>query len=177
MFTSLSTDETVPAQLECVDSTGYATTLHRNGVTARTVEHLMATLHAYRITNLLVKVQGEVPIMDGSAIAFCDLIENAGVVEQEGMVEEIAINRRIAVGKEDGEAIAIEPADCFGISYTLLYPHPVGLQQYTYLHSGPQSFRDEIAPARTFGVLARHEAARRHGARQRRPARQLRAHR
>ncbi|MGD0946980.1 MAG: UDP-3-O-acyl-N-acetylglucosamine deacetylase [Candidatus Binatia bacterium] len=153
LFTSLSTDETVPAQLECVDSTGYATTLHRNGVTARTVEHLMATLHAYRITNLLVKVQGEVPIMDGSAIAFCDLIENAGVVEQEGMVEEIAINRRIAVGKEDGEMIAIEPADCFGISYTLLYPHPVGLQQYTYLHSGPQSFRDEIAPARTFAFL------------------------
>ena len=153
LFTSLSTDETVPAQLECVDSTGYATTLHRNGVTARTVEHLIATLHAYRITNLLVKVQSEVPIMDGSAIAFCDLIENAGVVEQEGMVEEIAINRRIAVGKEDGEAIAIEPADCFGISYTLLYPHPVGLQQYTYLHSGPQSFRDEIAPARTFAFL------------------------
>jgi UDP-3-O-acyl-N-acetylglucosamine deacetylase len=75
------------------------------------------------------------------------------VVEQEGMVEEIAINRRIAVGTEDGEAIAIEPADCFGISYTLLYPHPVGLQQYTYLHSGPQSFRDEIAPARTFAFL------------------------
>jgi UDP-3-O-acyl-N-acetylglucosamine deacetylase len=75
------------------------------------------------------------------------------VVEQEGMVEEIAINRRIAVGKEDGEMIAIEPADCFGISYTLLYPHPVGLQQYTYLHSGPQSFRDEIAPARTFAFL------------------------
>jgi len=153
LFTSLSTDETVPAQPQWVDSTGYATTLHRNGLTVRTVEHLMAAVHAYRISNLLVKTQGEVPIMDGSAIAFCDLIENAGVVEQEGTVEEIVINRRIMVGKEDGEAIAIEPADCFGISYTLLYPHPVGLQQYSYLHSGPQSFRDEIAPARTFGFL------------------------
>src|SRR5207249_190187 len=55
LFTSLSTDETVPAHLDWVDSTGYATTLHRNGVTAKTVEHLLATLHAYRITNLLVK--------------------------------------------------------------------------------------------------------------------------
>ena len=72
---------------------------------------------------------------------------------KEATVEEIVINRRIMVGKEDGESIAIEPADCFGISYTLLYPHPVGLQQYTYIHSGPQSFRDEIAPARTFGFL------------------------
>jgi len=153
LFTSLSSDETVPAQLECVDSTGYATTLHRNGLTARTVEHLMATLHAYRITNLLVKMQGEVPIMDGSALAFCQLIDTAGVVDQDATVEEIAINRRIMVGTEDGESIAIEPADCFGISYTLLYPHPVGLQEYTYIHSGPQSFREEIAPARTFAFL------------------------
>jgi UDP-3-O-acyl N-acetylglucosamine deacetylase len=153
LFTSLSTDETVPAQLECVDSTGYATTLHRNGLTVRTIEHLMATLHAYRITNLLVKMQGEVPIMDGSALGFCQLIDTAGVVDQEGSLEEIVINRRIVVGKEDGESIAIEPADCFVISYTLLYPHPVGLQEYTYIHSGPESFREEIAPARTFGFL------------------------
>jgi UDP-3-O-[3-hydroxymyristoyl] N-acetylglucosamine deacetylase len=153
LFTSLSTDETVPAQLQCVDSTGYATTLHRNGMTVRTIEHLMATLHAYRITNLLVKMQGEVPIMDGSAVAFCQLIDSAGVADQEATIEEIVINRRIMVGKDGGESIAIEPADCFGITYTLLYPQPVGLQEYTYVHSGPQSFREEIAPARTFGFL------------------------
>ncbi|MFI5398490.1 MAG: UDP-3-O-acyl-N-acetylglucosamine deacetylase [Candidatus Binatia bacterium] len=153
LFTSLSTDNTVPAQLEWVDSTGYATTLHRNGMLAKTVEHLMATLHAYRITNLLVKMQGEVPIMDGSAVEFCRLIDGAGVIDQEGAVEEIVINRRIMVGEEDGESIVIEPADCFGVDYTLLYPHPVGLQQYTYIHTGPESFREEIAPARTFAFL------------------------
>ncbi|HEX7408036.1 MAG TPA: UDP-3-O-acyl-N-acetylglucosamine deacetylase [Candidatus Binatia bacterium] len=153
LFTSLSTDDTVPAQLEWVDSTGYATTLHRNGMSAKTVEHLMATLHAYRITNLLVKMQGEVPIMDGSAVEFCRLIDGAGVIDQGGAVEEIVVDRRIMVGKEDGESIVIEPADCFGVAYTLLYPHPVGLQQYTYIHTGPESFREEIAPARTFGFL------------------------
>jgi UDP-3-O-[3-hydroxymyristoyl] N-acetylglucosamine deacetylase len=153
LFTSVSSDETVPARLDWVDSTGYATTLHKGGMTAKTVEHLLATLHAYRITNLLVKMQGEIPIMDGSAIEFCRLIEAAGFVDQGGTVEEIVINRRIAVEKTDGESIAIEPADCFGISYTLLYPHPVGLQEYTYFHQGPQSFRDEIAPARTFGFV------------------------
>jgi len=152
-FTSLSTDETVPADIEWVDSTGYATTLHRNGVTAKTVEHLLATLHAYGITNLLVKMQAEIPVMDGSAIEFCHLIEGAGVVEQGGSIEEIVINRRIVIGKENGESIAIEPADGFGISYILEYPHPVGVQQYTYIHRSAQSFRDEIAPARTFGFL------------------------
>lgn len=152
-FTSLSTDETVPAHIDWVDSTGYATTLHGNGVTARTVEHLLATLHAYGITNLLVKMQAEIPVMDGSAIEFCRLIEGAGVVEQGGSIEEIVINQRIFIGKDNGESIAIEPADGFGISYTLDYPHPVGLQQYTYIHRGAESFRDEIAPARTFGFL------------------------
>ena len=153
LFASLSTDETVPARLDWVDSTGYATTLHKEGVTAKTVEHLLATFHAYGITNLLVKMQGEIPIMDGSAVEFCKLIEGAGVVEQGGTVEEIVINRRIVVGRDDGESIAIEPADCFGIAYTLLYPHPVGLQEYTYIHHGPRSFREEIAPARTFGFV------------------------
>jgi UDP-3-O-[3-hydroxymyristoyl] N-acetylglucosamine deacetylase len=152
-FTSLSTDQTVPAHVDWVDSTGYATTLHRDGVTAKTVEHLLATLHAYRITNLLVKMQGEVPTMDGSAIEFCRLIEGAGVVDQGGRVDEIVIDRRIMVGNEGGESIAIEPADGFGIAYTLRYPHPVGLQHYTYVHAGAESFRDEIAPARTFGFL------------------------
>jgi UDP-3-O-[3-hydroxymyristoyl] N-acetylglucosamine deacetylase len=152
-FTSLSTDETVPAHLDFVDSTGYATTLHGNGVTAKTVEHLLATLHAYGITNLLVKMQAEIPIMDGSAIEFCRIIESAGIVEQGGSIEEIVINQRIVVSKPHGESIAIEPADGFGISYTLDYPHPVGLQQHTYIYRGADSFRDEIAPARTFGFL------------------------
>jgi UDP-3-O-[3-hydroxymyristoyl] N-acetylglucosamine deacetylase len=153
LFTSLSTDATVPAHVDFVDSTGYATTLHRNGVTAKTVEHLLGTLHAYGVTNLLVKMQGEVPTMDGSALEFCRLIEGVGLVDQGGAVEDIIINRRIVVGNEGEEFIAIEPAEHFGISYTLVYPHPVGVQQYTYIHEGPESFRDAIAPARTFGFL------------------------
>jgi UDP-3-O-acyl-N-acetylglucosamine deacetylase len=80
-------------------------------------------------------------------------VESAGVVDQDGTIEEIVINRRIAIDKDGGESIAIEPADCFGISYTLVYPHPVGEQQFTYIHNGPQGFREQIAPARTFGFV------------------------
>ncbi|HVN84944.1 MAG TPA: UDP-3-O-acyl-N-acetylglucosamine deacetylase [Candidatus Binatia bacterium] len=155
VFGTVSSDETVPASLDYVDSTGYATTLHRGGVTAKTVEHLLATLHAYGITNLLIKMQGEVPAMDGSALEFCRLIEGAGIQEQEEAIEPIVINRRVAVGEPegDGEAIWIEPSDCFGVSYTLVYPHPVGRQKYTFALRDAASFRDEIAPARTFAFL------------------------
>jgi UDP-3-O-acyl-N-acetylglucosamine deacetylase len=67
----------VPALVDHVDSTGYATTLVRGGMVAKTVEHLLAALHAFGITNLLVKMQGEVPILDGSATEFCALIDEA----------------------------------------------------------------------------------------------------
>jgi UDP-3-O-[3-hydroxymyristoyl] N-acetylglucosamine deacetylase len=98
-------------------------------------------------------MQGEVPTMDGSALEFCRLLDSVGLVDQGGTVEEIVINRRIIVGSEGEEFIAIEPAEHFGISYTLVYPHPVGVQQFTYIHESPESFRDTIAPARTFGFL------------------------
>ena len=52
-------DVTIPATVEYVDSTGYATSLRHEGVVAQTIEHLMSALHAYGITNLLVKMQGE----------------------------------------------------------------------------------------------------------------------
>jgi UDP-3-O-acyl N-acetylglucosamine deacetylase len=152
-FTSLSADVSVPAHIDWVDSTGYATALHRQGVTVQTVEHLLATLHAYGITNLLVKFQGEIPIMDGSAIEFCRLIESVGVEEQRRDIDVIVVAERLAVERPNGEAISIEPSDGFSISYTLHYPHPVGVQQYTFELTGPESFRDLVAPARTFGFM------------------------
>jgi len=155
LFANISSAATVPAHLDFVDSTGYATTLHRQGMTVATVEHLLATLHAYGITNLLIKVQGEVPVMDGSAIEFCHLVESAGIEEQGGEVEDIVIERPLTAGGEgrNGESIAAEPYDGFCIKYTLVYPEPVGRQEYTYVHRGPDSFREEIAPARTFGFV------------------------
>ncbi len=152
-FTSLSADVSVPAHIDWVDSTGYATALHRKGVTVQTVEHLLATLHAYGISNLLVKFQGEIPIMDGSATEFCELIESAGIEEQGEPLEVIVVHERIAVERDKGESISIEPADGFSIRYTLDYPHPVGRQHYDFAFTGPESFRAEIAPARTFGFL------------------------
>src|SRR5437867_6051578 len=155
VFGSILSAETVPALVDHVDSTGYATTLVRGGMVAKTVEHLLAVLHAYGVSNVLVKMQAEVPILDGSALELCALLDEAGVVEQAGTIEEIAIDQRYAVGDDEQErkGIAIEPADAFEVHYTLDYPPPIGRQEFTFRLSDVDAFRREIAPARTFGFV------------------------
>jgi UDP-3-O-[3-hydroxymyristoyl] N-acetylglucosamine deacetylase len=158
VFQSLATEKSVPALVDFADSTGYATTLFRNGFGAKTVEHLLATMLGYGVTNLLVKMENEVPALDGSALEFCRLIEEAGLVEQPGPgIPAYVVERRFAI--EDGKShIAVEPYDGFAIDYTLDYPAPVGEQRYVFDYAGPDSFRQEVAPARTFGFV--HEFTR-----------------
>ncbi len=155
VFGSITSGEAVPAFVDWVESTDYATTLRRGRMVARTVEHLLAALHAYGITNLLVKMQGEVPILDGAAAEFCTLIENAGVVDQDAEVPEIVIDRRYAVGGngDGGKLLAIEPADELSVDYTLDYPHPVGRHRYVFRLTSSDAFKEEIAGARTFGFV------------------------
>jgi UDP-3-O-[3-hydroxymyristoyl] N-acetylglucosamine deacetylase len=155
VFGSISAAATIPARIEYVDSTGYATTLYHNGIVAKTVEHLLAALHGYRITNLLVKMQAEIPILDGSAAEFCSLIESAGLEDQGGHVDEIIIDRRYEIGDREGggEYLCIEPADVFGVRYILEYPAPVGRQEHVFQFTDTEAFKTEIAPARTFGFL------------------------
>ncbi len=155
VFGSILSGETVPALVDHVDSTGYATTLVRGGMVAKTVEHLMAALHAHGVTNLLVKMQAEVPILDGSALELCALLDESGLVDQPATVEELVVDQRYAVGSEDPghEGIAIDPADCFAVHYVLDYPPPIGRQEFTFRFTDVEAFRREIAPARTFGFV------------------------
>jgi len=154
VFGSILSGETVPALVDHIESTGYATTLVRDGMVAKTVEHLMAAFHAYGITNVLVKMQAEVPILDGSALELCALLDEAGVVDQPASFEEIVVDQRYAVGSDDPEekGIAIEPADRFEVEYTLDYPLPIGRQRVDFAFN-VETFRREIAPARTFGFV------------------------
>lgn len=97
----------------------------------------------------------EIPIMDGSALDFCKIIEEAGIEEQDGESEELIIERRYAVGETDSDNkyIYIEPSDYFGVRYLLNYPPPIGRQEYTFTMRDEAAFKEEIAPARTFGFL------------------------
>ena len=154
VFGSLSSDVVIPASVDYVESTGYATSLYRDGAAARTIEHLMSALHGYGVTNLLIKMQDEIPILDGSALEFCKLLDEAGTVEQDETLEVLTIDQPYQVGDvNSGKCLRIEPAEHFEVRYILDYPEPVGHQEHCYVHHGANSFRDEIAPARTFGFL------------------------
>jgi UDP-3-O-acyl N-acetylglucosamine deacetylase len=155
LFRNITTGRTMPASVDCIESTDFCTSLKQGCLIARTVEHLMSALHAYRITNVLIKISDEIPIMDGSADAFCHLIEEAGIAEQDAVVEEFIVDRCYAVGqvRTDAKFILVEPYDGFRVTYRLDYPPPLGVQEFSYEHTDSTSYRREIAPARTFGFV------------------------
>ena len=152
-FGGVAGDGVVEAAVENVDSTGYATTLYKDGLAVRTVEHLMATLHAYGVTNLLIKVEGEVPILDGSAVELCALLDSAGIEDQGAETAAIAVPGTLRLDPGPDQFIEVRPYDGLKVTYELSYPGPVGEQVYCYELDGPGSFRAEIAPARTFGFV------------------------
>ena len=155
VFGNITTSETIPAHIDYVESTEYATSLRRGKSSAKTIEHFMAVLHAYQISNLLIKISDEIPIMDGSASDFCQLIEEAGIEEQEVELDEIIIDKKYSMGEisKNSKYILIEPHHTFTVKYILNYPEPVGKQVYTFTLKNSQSFKSQIAPARTFGFL------------------------
>jgi UDP-3-O-acyl N-acetylglucosamine deacetylase len=151
-FVGVSETTAVPAHVDFVESTGFATTVRLGKTQAGTIEHLMSALCAYGISNLLIKCNGEVPVMDGSAREFCRLFDDVGVTEQDGEWYEIAIDRTLQVGNGK-EWIRIEPADAFSVDYTLKYPEPVGEQHFCFTLKDAESYRSEIAPSRTFSFV------------------------
>jgi UDP-3-O-[3-hydroxymyristoyl] N-acetylglucosamine deacetylase len=152
-FVTLPTGIEMPAYVESVAETDYATTLSREGENIRTVEHLLSALHAYGVGNLLIKVHGEIPVLDGSALEFCRILEEVGVTDQDEPQKEIVIDRRYEVGGSGEKVLSIEPADVFSVSYLLRYPAPVGEQSYEFTLSTPEDYKREVAPARTFGFM------------------------
>jgi UDP-3-O-acyl N-acetylglucosamine deacetylase len=152
LFGNISSDEVVPAHLDYVQTTEFATSLKKGRAIAKTIEHLMAVLHAYRITNLMVKMIEEIPIMDGSALEFCKIVEEAGVEEQEERVDELVIDRRLEIVRKN-KSLIIEPAEVFSVHFFLDYPPPIGQQAFDFTLENEEVFRDQVAPARTFGFL------------------------
>jgi UDP-3-O-[3-hydroxymyristoyl] N-acetylglucosamine deacetylase len=113
-FHCLPSGESIPAHVSAVGDTDYATTLGRNGSQVKTVEHLLSALSAAGITNLLIKVHGEVPVLDGSAAEFCRTIEEIGIEEQPEMRLEFVVDRKYEVGAGD-KTLTLEPYDGFAI--------------------------------------------------------------
>lgn len=144
----------IPARPGSVRSTSHATTLACGDATVATVEHLLAALHSMQIDNVLVELDGpEVPVMDGSAIDFVELLRCAGVFQQSAPRARFCIVRPLEVVDGD-RRISIEPSRGFRISYAVDFAHPaIGRQSLELPSLDSASFIREIARARTFGFL------------------------
>jgi len=141
-----------------------STTLDNGRQQVRTVEHLMAIFSIYGITNVLIKVNDEVPNIDGSAKDFCDLIVQAGIEEQPAFTRAADIRQKIGVGvvEKHEKHLYAEPFEGFEILMRVDYPSPIGEQIFTF-NPEKESFAKEIAPARSFNTFENIEMAQRLG--------------
>ena len=161
--TDLPGQPVIPASVRHVKSTHFATTLEVKGVRVGTVEHLLAAFAGLGVDNVLVQVDGpEVPIMDGSALPFVDLIRNTGIVDQEVVQPHLRIVRPVEIVEREKSA-GLYPSEGTQITCRIAFDHPlIGEQRQSYLHD-ERDFAREIGPARTFGLRKDVEALLEHG--------------
>lgn len=141
-----------------------STVLARENRRVRTVEHLMASLHMAGITNVLAKVDEEIPNIDGSANDFSELIKEAGIQDQEVPAKDAVVLESIQVGRKKLEEkhLYAEPFDGFEVKMRVDYSAPIGEQKLIF-NSDQDSFDLEIAPARSFNTFENIDLAQKKG--------------
>lgn len=143
----------IPALFSRVVDTSLATVVGYDNVIVSTVEHLMATLTGFGIDNILIELDNyEIPILDGSAREFAEMITKAGVVSQE--VPRQAFILRSPIEIEDGERfVGVYPDDSYRISCSIDFPHPLIGAQTMEMEVTGEEFITKVASARTFGFV------------------------
>ena len=146
-----------------VAATVRATTVEEDGVRFFTIEHLMSAIAAVGLDNCVVELDSEEPpVADGASLVFLDLLEKTGLETLEEERDVVAVDRVLRV--DDGERfIMIVPGDDLRITFTSLNPHPLVGTQYVDVTLGKDSYRKEIAPARTIAYEGEVEALRKAG--------------
>lgn len=142
----------ISAKTDNVQNEAVRTTKIGQGeVFIQTTEHLMAALFACGVDNLIIEISGpEVPILDGSSLPFVEILEKAGILEQDALKDVYTIDTPCHFSADDMHLIAL-PSSEFRISYTLHYPQsPYLRSQYFTSTITADCFRKEIAPCRTF---------------------------
>lgn len=153
----------VRASASNVAATVRATTIEENGARFFTIEHLMSAIAAFGLDNCIVELDSEEPpVADGASLAFLDLLAGAGLKPLEEERDVVAVDRVLRV--DDGERfVMIVPGDGLRITFTSLNPHPLVGTQYVDVMVDGDSYRKEIAPARTIAYEGEVEALRKAG--------------
>jgi UDP-3-O-[3-hydroxymyristoyl] N-acetylglucosamine deacetylase/3-hydroxyacyl-[acyl-carrier-protein] dehydratase len=119
-----------------------------------TTEHLLAALFALGVDNAEAELYGaEPPALDGSALGYVEAIERAGLAEETAEREELRVASPIAVSSDRGSSIAACPCEGLRISYFLSYAVKSIAEQFLSVEISADTFKREIAPARTFCTL------------------------
>ena len=129
----------------------YATSLMKRGVLISTTEHLLSAFIGVGIDNAIVELDNlELPILDGSARPFVELIRGAGLRPQRRPRTYMRILRDVEL-REGDKFIAVYPAEEYSVSYSINFPHPlIGREKFS-VNLSEGNYLSDIAPARTFG--------------------------
>lgn len=144
----------IPALYDRVGDTRLGTVIgDGHGASVGVVEHLMAAVSGAEIDDLLVTLDGpEPPILDGDALSYLGLIDEAGIRESAMPRRALRVLKPVAVEK-DGARAALVPAAAPSFDFEIVFPSAaIGTQRLSWDFS-PEAFRREIAPARTFGFM------------------------
>jgi len=150
----------IPASVEYISHCSYATTLLKSGVVLSTCEHLLSALRGCGVDNCFIEIDNiELPIMDGSSENFIELIEQAGIVEQESAKRYFRVLKLVSI-EEGDRRMSIEPSQHFEVECVIDFKHPfINRQGFHYIAENG-SFRQQIASARTFGFTQEIEMLR-----------------
>lgn len=134
----------------------YATSLMKKGVLISTTEHLLSAFIGAGIDNAIVELDNlELPILDGSARPFVEMIHRAGIRKQRRARTYLRIRREFEL-REGDKFIAVYPSETYSVSYTINFPHPMIGKEEFRVDLSDGNYLADIAPARTFGFV--HEA-------------------
>jgi UDP-3-O-[3-hydroxymyristoyl] N-acetylglucosamine deacetylase len=140
----------IEAQGHNVARVSYATSLMKQGVLLSTTEHLLAAIYSCGIDNVYVDIDSiEVPILDGSAEPFMQMLQEAGTRRLRRKRRFLKVLKPLEVIEGD-RRIGIYPADEFRVRCYVDFPHPLVGQQEVEMLVSPETFRHLLARARTF---------------------------
>ncbi len=145
--------EPIYARYDNVCDTTLATTLGCNGVTVSTVEHLLSAFSGMGVDNAMIELDSfEVPVMDGSALPFVNMLKEVGTHVQKKNKKMLVVKKPVSVSIGDTKAQLL-PAEEFKITYEIDFKHPViGTQSYSMTFSD-EEYEKNICAAQTFGFL------------------------
>jgi UDP-3-O-[3-hydroxymyristoyl] N-acetylglucosamine deacetylase len=153
----------IEAHVRNVARVSYATSLMKKGVLLSTTEHLLAALYSCGVDNVYVEIDAlELPILDGSAQPFIEILERAGLRRLRKRRRFLKVTKPLEFSEGDRH-IGIYPADEFHVRCFVEYDHPAVGAQEVEVRVGRESFSRMLAPARTFGFVRDFEWMRRMG--------------